>query len=201
MRLPTLAFGHEFTHIPEHVRQDLDSLKREGVIYTDHWIEEIGDFRHVRINFTSEERSEFARRCWAYELFLRADTVTWAGEVPGIEEDIAHDADTYSPKLKDGSQILPPYHCFAAFLGSHLEALVCSRNDRETIIDLSGREASLFEVKSALRSLTATIRSFNNREKDLAPWNITCEDDVRDLLYVMLRPRIFDIVKRGSRTF
>ena len=41
-----------FTHIPGHVRQNLESLEREGVIYADHWIEEIGDFRHVRIEFT-----------------------------------------------------------------------------------------------------------------------------------------------------
>ena len=195
MRLPTLAFGHKFTHIPEHVRKYLESLKRECAIYTDHWIAEIGDFRHVRIDFTPEERSEFSRRCWGYELFLRADNITWATEVPSIDQDVAHDADTYSPMLRDGSQIPPPYHCFAAFLGSHLETLLCSRNDRETIIDLSGREAALFEVTRAFQSLTATIRSFNNREKGLASWTVTCEDDVRDLLYVMLRPRIFDITK------
>ena len=195
MRLPTLAFGYKFTHIPEHVRQDLKTLEREGAIYTDHWIEEIGDFRHLRIDFTAEERGEFSRRCWAYELFLREDNITWAAEVPGIDEDVAHDADTYSPTFKDGSRTPPPYHCFAAFLGSHLETLSCFRNDRETIIDLHGKEATLFEVTRAFQSLTATIRSFNKREKGLAPWTITCEDDVRDLLYVMLRPRIFDITK------
>ena len=195
MRVPTFAFGHEFTHIPEHVRQDLESLEREYAIYTDHWIEEIGDFRHVRIDFTSEERSEFARRCWAYELFLRADNITWAAEVPGIEEDVAHDADTYSLTSIDGSRLTPPHHCFTAFLGPHLEVLTCTRSDRETIIDLRGKEAALFEVTRAFRSLTATTRSFNKREKGLSPWTITCEDDVRDLLYVMLRPRIFDITK------
>lgn len=198
MRLPTLAFGQKFTHIPENVRQDLESLERECAIYADHWIEEIGDFRHVRIDFTPEERSEFARRCWAFELFLRTDDIIWAGEVPGIDEDIAHDADTYSPTFKGRGQVSPPYHCFAAFLGPRLEVLTCIRNDRETIIDLRGKEAALFEVTRAFRSLTATIRSFNKREKGLASWSITCEDDVRDLLYVMLRPRIFDIVKEEA---
>ena len=198
MRLPTYAVGKEFTHIPEHVRQDLETLERECAIYTDFWIEEIGDFRHVRIDFTPEERDEFCRRSWAYELFLRADSPTWAAETPGIDADIAEDADTYSPTLKDGSRIPPPYHCFAAFLGRDLEALCCTRTDRESVIDLKGREAALFEVKRAFDSLTATIRSFNRREKRLAPWTITCEDDVRDLLYVMLRPRIFDLVKEEA---
>ncbi len=193
-RLPTVAFNRTFTHIPEHVRQDLETLERERAIYSDHWIDELGDFRHVRIDHTPEECLEFARRSWAYELFLRAEA-TWAEEVTEIDEDVAHDADTYSAVLRDGSRIEPPYHCFAAFLGPHLAALSCSRTERETIIDLKGKEAALFEVRRALQSVTATIRSFNKRDKNLTPWRIRCEHDVRDLLYVMLRPRIFDIKK------
>ena len=193
-RTTTFCFDRAFTHIPDHVIQDLGTLEREGAIYTDHWIDDLGDFRHVRIDFTVEERSEFVRRSWAYELFLRAEAV-WAADVPGIDEDIARDADTYSGVRKDGRQIEPPYHCFAAFLGPHLEALTCFSTERQSIISLEGRAALLFEVKRTLQSLTATIRSFNRREKGLKPWTITCEDDVRDLLYVMLRPRIFDIGK------
>ena len=196
-RHATVAFGRTFTHIPEHVRQDLETLERECVIYTDHWIDEVGDFRHVRIDFTPDECDEFARRSWAYELFLRAEPA-WAAEVPGLDEDIAQDADTYSAVLKDGREIKPPYHCFAAFLGRHLETLTCSRSGRQTVIQLEGREKALFEVKRTIDSLTATIRSFNNREQGLNPWTISCEDDVRDLLYVMLRPRIFDIVKEEA---
>jgi hypothetical protein len=176
------------------VRQDLQTLERERAIYADHWIDEIGDFRHVRIDCTPEECREYARRIWAYELFLRAD-VTWAAQVPAIDKDIAQEADAYTMLTVDGRRIDPPYHCFAAFLGQHLEALTCSRSERETIIHLKGKEAALFEVRRAFQSLTATIRSFNKREKGLAPWSITCEDDVRDLLYVMLRPRILDIKK------
>ena len=196
-RYPTTAFGRTFTDIPDHVRQDLETLEREGVIYTDHWIEEIGDFRHVRIDLTAEERSEFARRSWAYEMLLRSDA-TWARDVEGLDEDIAEGADSYSVLLQDGSELKRPYHCFAAFLGPHLEALTCKRTERETVLQLEGRQAALFEVRRAIESLTATIRSFNNREKGLEAWTISREDDVRDLLYVMLRPRIFDIVKEEA---
>ena len=106
-RRPTVAFGRRFTHIPEHVRQDLKTLERERAIYADHWIGEVGDFRHVRIDFTPEECCDFARRSWAYELFLRAD-VKWAAEVAGISEDIAQDADTYSMATVDGRTFKPP---------------------------------------------------------------------------------------------
>jgi hypothetical protein len=198
MRLPTFAFGKKFTHIPEHVRQDLETLEREGALYTDHWIDEVSDFRHVRIELTSEEQQEFARRSWAYELYLRADSPKWAADAPGIDAEIAQQADEYSPKLKDGTKIQTPYQCFAAFLGPHLELLSCGRSERETVIELSGRDAVLFDVRRAIESLTPTIRSFKNREKGLDHWEITCEDDVRDLLFVMLRPRVFDIAKEEA---
>ncbi|MYB77230.1 MAG: hypothetical protein F4X83_09070 [Chloroflexi bacterium] len=195
MRLSTLASGKEFTHIPDYVREYLDTLSRECAIYTDHWIEEVGDFRHISVAFTAEERNEFYRRSWAYELFLRAGYPKWAAETPGIDQDIANDADTYSPRLRDGNIIPPPYHCFAAFLGRHLETLVCFESGREVVIQLKGKEAKLFEVRRAIQTLTPTIRSFERREQGLDPWKITCEDDVRDLLYVMLRPIVFDITK------
>ena len=194
-RIPTYAWNKAFTHIPEHVRQDVETLEREGAIYANLWIEEVRDFRHVRIEFTTDEREEFLRRSWAYELFLRANRPTWAIETPGIDDDIAEEADKYSLHLRDGTVIRPPYHCFAAFLGNHLEQLHNSGKDRRTVIELSGREKILFEVKRAIDTLTPTTRSFNRREKGLAPWNVTCEDDVRDLLYVMLRPILFDITK------
>ena len=113
---PINAFGRTFTHIPQHVRQDLATLERECVVYSDHWIEEIGDFRHVRIDFKAEEREEFVRRSWAYELFLRVEPY-WAADVPEIDEDIAHDADTYSPRSKGWNRNYSPLPLFCSFLG------------------------------------------------------------------------------------
>ena len=55
MLIPTNVFGRQFTHIPDYVRQDLEMLQQEGAIYTDHWIDEVDGFRHVRVEFTSEE--------------------------------------------------------------------------------------------------------------------------------------------------
>ena len=195
-RLPTHAFGYTFTHIPEHVRADVESLEREGVLYSDHWVEELNDFRHVRISLTSEEAIEYARRSWAYELYFRAGCPKWAREAPGIDADVAEDADTYSPTLRDGTQIPPQYHCYAAFLGEHLERISMGAvPERRTVIELQGKESVLFTLNRAVQALTPTIRSFNSREKGLEPWPVTREDDIRDLLYVMLRPVLFDLVK------
>jgi len=193
-RIPTVALGRTFTHVPEHVRQDLETLDRECAVYADHWIDEIGDFRHVRIAFTSEEAEEFGRRSWAYELFLRSGQPEYSRDVPGIDRDVAAQADSYGANILSGPTVRP-YHCFAAFLGPHLEALVCTNTERCVVIEVYGRQAVLFNVRRTIETLTPTIRSFNNREKGLARWSITCEDDVRDLLYVMLRPLLFDLVK------
>jgi len=199
VRIATKAFGHIYTVLPEHVRDDLDSLQREGAVYADHWIDEIGDFRHVRIAFTLEERAEYARRAWAYELWIRADEPHWARDVHGIDEDIARDADSYVVHTIHGDTFEPPNHCFAAFLGAHLEVLLCAPDRaRQQVIELHGREAFLYDVKRVIDSLTPTIRSFNNREKGLSPWVVAQEDDARDLLYVMLRPVVFDLAKEEA---
>jgi hypothetical protein len=195
-RIPTYAFGYKFTHLPEFAREDVESLAREGALYADHWIDELQDFRHVRIALTAEEAKDYARRCWAYELYLRAGSPQWARDTPNIEPDIARDADTYEMHLRDGTRIPPPCHCFAAFLGMHLEALFCGmRQDRETVIELQGKESVLFTLGRAVQALTPTIRSFNTRENGQQPWTVSREKDVRDLLYVMLKPAVFDLVK------
>jgi REase_DpnII-MboI len=198
-RIPTHAFGYEFTHLPEFVRTDVESLDREGALYADHWIEELRDFRHVRIPLTAEEAKEYLRRSWGYELYLRAGSPKWARDVPGIDPDVAHDADTYEPETKDGVKIPSPYHCFAAFLGEHLEAVSCGMlPERRIVIELQGKESVLFTLSRAVQALTPTIRSFNSREKGQQPWKVSREDDVRDLLYVMLKPAVFDLVKEEA---
>ena len=172
-RLPTFAFGYEFTDIPEFARSFVKSLEREGVIYEDHWIEELKDFRHVRIAFTEGEAREFARRTWAYELFLRAGSPEWAKDVPGIDADVARDADTYSLISLHGTKIDPPHHCLAAFLGPQLEALSTGGvSERGTAIELQGKESALFTLSRAVQALTPTIRTFNAREKGLQEWTV-----------------------------
>lgn len=173
-RIPTQSFGYLFTHIPEFVRDSVESLEREGVLYSDHWVDELDDFRHVRINFTPEEASEYVRRAWAYELWIRAGHPEWSRDVDGIDKDVADDADTYSPQLKDGTIIPPPYLCFAAFLGPHLVGISCGAvKERRTIVELQGKESALFTLERAIRALTPTIRSFGNREKGLRPGQFT----------------------------
>jgi hypothetical protein len=184
-------FGHEFKNLEDHHVQDLLSLEREGAIYTDHWIEGLNDFRHVRIRFTEEETLEFVRSLKAWDLRLVSEA-TWAREIDGIPPDIAARADSYRMRTIDGEVFEPPYHCPAAFYGPHLQTLLCS-NVRDEVLEEQGIAAFLATVRRAVDALTPAIRCFTRRERGLSRWPISREDDVRDLLYVMLRASISDV--------
>ena len=133
-------FGRTWPNLPEHLATDLWQLEREGAMYTDLWVDELGDFRHTRLRLTEGEIAEFVRRAWAYALFLEAGSPSLAVDTPGIDRDIAEEADRYE-MMGEGDVILEeaPYHCPAAFYGPHLERLVCGMipERRETIAQMS----------------------------------------------------------------
>jgi hypothetical protein len=187
-------FNHEFQELDESHIRDLFSLEREGVVYDDHWIDDLNDFRHVKITLTQDEIQEYVRSLWAYEIFLRAGAPLRAADVPGIPPDIAERADLYVIHTSDGGTEGPPYHCPAGFMGPDLEALLCFEpGPRRVVLEELGSQAMLTTIKRAVDSLTPAIRRFNKREKGLCPWPVDREDDVRDLLYAMLRASIEDI--------
>src|SRR5262245_18445394 len=182
-------FDYDFEYLDDESLSELFSLQREGAIYTDQWVDKLKDFRHVRIAFTQAEIDEYVRSMWAYELFLSAGTPLQATTVPGIPLDIAARADEYESDPAD-----PSFHCIAAFLGAKLEELVLyTPDDRRVILGDYGTDKLIATVKRAVDSLTPAIRCFNRREKGLSPWPIDREDDIRDLLYAMLRASISDI--------
>jgi hypothetical protein len=186
------AFGHEFTYLDESHVNDLMSLEREKAIYSDHWIDGLDDFRHVRIALTDEEIAEYVRSMIAFDRFLGSDA-EWARDVPGIPADIAERADSYMGHTRDGESFGPPWHCAAGFMGEHLETVTCFDRSRVQVIEEQGVAAFLSAVRRAVDALTPAIRCFSNREKGLAPWAVSREDDVRDLLFAMLRGAIADI--------
>ncbi|MFC1461454.1 hypothetical protein ACFLQR_02910 [Verrucomicrobiota bacterium] len=188
--------GHDFELIPSEAKEELFALEREGAIYAQHWVDELDDFRMVRIALSPEEISEYVRSYWAYELFLRADSPPRATDVVGIPEDIAERADAYVLETAEGPLPDPPHHCPAAFLGPELESVVCFTDpSRRVILEQTGKEALLTSLTNAIDALTPSIRLFCNREKLLAPWPVQQEDDVRDLLYAMLRASMLDLVR------
>lgn len=82
------VFGHEFENLDEAHVYDLMSLEREKAVYSDHWIDGLNDFRHVRIVLADEEVREYVRRMIAFDRFL-GSSAEWASDVPGIPSDIA----------------------------------------------------------------------------------------------------------------
>jgi len=186
-------FGFRFRHLDNQHIQDLLTLERESSIYCDQWVDGLDDFRHVRIRLTTAEVAEFVRSMKALDLFL-GGKARWAREVKGIPADIAARADAYQMNTRDGETFGPPWHCPAAFMGKHLEVIICGMDQsRREILEEHGTAAFLGTIRRAVDALTPAIRCFTVREKGLSSWAIEREDDVRDLLYAMLRASIADI--------
>ena len=119
-----------------------------------------------------------------------------ASDLPGLPRDIAERADAYTLGTIDGEEEITPWHCPAAFMGPELEELVCTNvQGRYIILEEFGTESLLSTLQKAVDALTPSIRLFQNREKGLSQWPISREDDVRDLLYVILRAAINDITR------
>lgn len=177
-------FGHDYRKLDNEDYQDLRTLQAERAIYSEQWIDELDDFRFVRIRFTEEEAKEYARRYWAFDVYLRSSRTKPAAKIRNIPADIAADADSYPG----------PQCCAAAFLGKHLEALVCGWiPERREILEEHGKQLVLSTIRRAVDALAPAIRTFHQRESGLKPWLIKREDDVRDLLYVMLRASVPDL--------
>ena len=186
-------FGFHFQKLDDHHIQDLQALEREKAIYCDQWIDGLNDFRHVRIRLTDNEIDEYVRSMKAMDLFLRRKA-RWARDVKGIPVDIADRADSYQMTTVDGETFGPPWHCAAAFMGRRLEEIVCGMDQsRREVLQEQGTAAFLTSIRRAVDALAPAIRCFTMREKKLTPWPIEREDDVRDLLYAMLRASISDI--------
>ena len=202
-------FGYDFEVLGQSHITNLLQLEREGMVYSDRWFDDLGDYRHVRLRLAPEEIKEFARSMWAFELFIRAGCPSKAAAVPGIPDDIASRADSYvlnhfareHRRQSAGSEPLivhvksdSPHHCAAGFMGHELEALFCfDTPNRYEIVEEIGVESLISTLRRAVDALTPSIRLFQRREKGLAPWPISGEDDIRDLLFAILRASISDI--------
>ena len=92
----------------------------------------------------------------------------------------------------------PPWHCAAAFLGRDLEIVVCGMDSsRREVLEEQGIAGFLNTIRRSVDALASAMWCFSNREEGLTSWPVNREDDVRDLLYVMLRASISDISERS----
>jgi hypothetical protein len=78
-------------------------------------------------------------------------------------------------------------------MGREIERIMCFDRSRHEILKEHGTAAFLSTIRRAVDALAPAIRCFTEREKGLQNWPIAQEDDVRDLLYAMLRASISDI--------
>ncbi|HET7232079.1 MAG TPA: hypothetical protein VFJ16_18880 [Longimicrobium sp.] len=179
-------FGREFRHSDASHVQDLDTLEREGAIYAEFSRGSTGRFSQCRIRFTPKEIVEYVEAATAYDEFLGYYNITGDPEdalalIQNIR--IREQVKEYNESAGDDT-----VYCFAAFLGGDLESLVCGGEDERYEFfaeSYSGdRKYLLREIIELFPDVATFLRCRTGKRPN---FEISAEQDVRDLLYAMLK--------------
>jgi hypothetical protein len=202
----TTYFGREFYLLDDDGRRDLESLTLEGCLYTYMFQDDSGDLAYVRVRLNPEELVRYVDGVYAYDRYNQG-IATGLDEVSALaaidSRVIRREVEDYNKWILATGDAAIPY-CPVAFLGE-LEALLCSNvPDRHEVLGMSytaDRRYLLDEVVSALPNVISILSS---RQAGRPPYLVEVEQDVRDLLYVLLKPVFPDAVledpvpKRGG---
>lgn len=178
-------FGREFDHINQHVREELRDLERYGCIYTQ-FVREGSGSGYCRIQFKPDEIVQYVDAIQGYDEFLeyrdRGFSVDRALE--SISDDrIKKTVRDYNESRDD------PSYAPAAFLGGELEALVCgSEPDRYEFIQESYTGDREFLLTEVIEGFPESVSILQDRDGERPDYEITCEQDVQDLLFAVMKP-------------
>ncbi|QGA84004.1 hypothetical protein [Halomicrobium sp. LC1Hm] len=184
------AFGHYFEFLNGGIEDELESLEYDGSTTARFWSEEDEEFRSYRIEFEPTEIVEFVESARAYDHFLNLRDEGYTPEEALEEVDnkkVRNRAKEYAEWAKGEENANPWY--FAAFITDGLESL------------LSGHKPHRYQVRgdspvadsvTALRDMLFNIKEsalfLQDRREDRPPFEVTCENDIQDLLLAVIKP-------------
>jgi len=183
-------FNREFEHLEPRILDDLRTLESEGAVYYQFWREESQDSRFCRIRFTPSEIVEYVDALSAFDEFK--------GLLAGHNNPHIALADISNARIKKrvieynewaagmGHDYLA--FCLAAFIGEDLEDLVCggvpSRYEYLSETYTGDRRFILTEI---LEIFPTVARHLANRGGNRPAYTLDEEQDVRDLLYTIIK--------------
>lgn len=185
-----MLFDSEFRHLPPHFLQDLNTLEHEGAVYAQFWQEESKDFQFCRIRFRSAEIVAYVNASVAYDDFL--GYCNESGDPSAALEQIT-DAKIRHRVLEYNrwSEHLGQYdtrYCFAAFVGDDLESLTRGgQPDRYEFLSQSYTGDRQFLLTEILEMFTSSANCLTNRSGNRPSYSLEEEQDVRDLLFVIVK--------------
>lgn len=183
-------FKRQFRHLDASFLQDLKTLQDEGAVYSQFFQEELNDVRFCRIRFTPGEIVNFVDASAAYDefegLYQQYDDPELA--LDQISDDrIRSQVEEYNRWTISIGQADTAF-CFAAFLSEYLENLCCGgMSDRYEFLTESYTGDRRFILTEILEMFPTSAAHLSNRMGNRHLYELEEEQDVRDLLYVIIK--------------
>lgn len=184
-------FNREFNHISEHHLEDLRNLQEQGCVYTQLWNDELDKFAFCRIQFEPHEIVSYVDALTAYDEFLsyREDGISQEEALEEISSpSVKARVREYNDWIEEVDSGAAPY-CLAAFLGEELESLLCGGEEhRYEFMQESYTGDRRFLLEEIFEGFPELVSILKDRGGGRPDFEITCEQDVQDLLYAVMKP-------------
>jgi hypothetical protein len=187
----TELFGRDFSYLDKSLLNDLRDLESDGCMYTQLWRDEIDKFGFCRIQFKPDEIVKFVEALDSYNEYQRyidqkhspADALN---EISNNK--IKRRVQEYNEWAESVGQPDIKYSP-AAFLGEELESLVSGgMPDRYEFLQESYTGDRRYLLTEIIEGFPQSVSVLTDRDGNRPDFEITCEQDVQDLLYAVMKP-------------
>jgi hypothetical protein len=183
-------FNREFKYLDSAYLQDLQTLRSEGAIYAQFWQDDISDLRFCRIRFTPEEIVAYLDATVAFDEFQGFNEQVGDPSIALAmisDKQIKKRVEQYNEWTVSIGQEDTVF-CYGAFLGEHLEALVCGGiPDRYEYLTKTYTGDRYFILIEILEMFATSAGYISKRAGNRPSYQIEEEQDVRDLLYAIIK--------------
>lgn len=189
-------FGREFRFLDESHLADLQTLEMEGCLYAYLFQDDLQDFAYVRIRLRPAEIVRYVDGLRAYEQFLNgvANGLSAEQALASISSmTIRHTVDQHNDYARTIGAVGTDY-CAAAFLGQELEELICTNVPaRHEVLGRTYSADRRFLLDEVISGLPDVVAFLGSRQGERHPYVVENEQDLRDLLYALLKPVFPDV--------
>lgn len=182
-------FERDFSNLDNSFIQDLRTLESEGAIYSQFWQDEFCDFRFCRIRLTPPEIVDYVEASEAFNEFskyLELSNTSKEALNKISNNKIRNRVLKYNIWAESIEQ--DTLYCFAAFVGKHIEDLLCGGiQERYEFLNQSYTGDRRFLLLEILEMFSSCSDYIGLREANLHNYLLEREKDVRDLLYILIK--------------
>ena len=184
-------FGRKFNNLPDEFNENLQKLEDEGSIYAEFWNQEREKFVFCRIQFEPNEIVQFVDSLSGYDEFLNFKEKGYSSEVALdmiSDRRIKSCVKSYNQLAKDDNYSNQVF-CPASFFLGELEDLVCGgKKPRYEFLQESYTSDRRFLLTEIIEGLPESFSILQNRNESRPDYEITCEKDIQDLFYAIIKP-------------